>query len=90
MTTLLSRYKIIKKIGQGGFGHTYLAEDTALPGNHKCVVKHLKRNPDPGVLAISQRLFENEAKILQDLGKYDQIPALYAYFTENGEFYLVQ
>jgi serine/threonine-protein kinase len=79
-----------KKIGQGGFGDTYLAEDTALPGNHKCVVKHLKRNPDPGVLAICQRLFENEAKILQDLGKYDQIPALYAYFTENGEFYLVQ
>jgi serine/threonine-protein kinase len=90
MLTLLSRYKIIKEIGQGGFGDTYLAEDTALPGNPKCVVKHLKRNPDPSVLAISQRLFENEAKILQDLGKYDQIPALYAYFTENGEFYLVQ
>ena len=90
MPTLLSRYKIIKEIGQGGFGDTYLAEDTALPVNPKCVVKHLKRNPDPNVLAISQRLFENEAKILQDLGKYDQIPALYAYFTENGEFYLVQ
>ena len=90
MLTLLSRYKIIKEIGQGGFGDTYLAEDTALPVNPKCVVKHLKRNPDPNVLAISQRLFENEAKILQDLGKYDQIPALYAYFTENGEFYLVQ
>ncbi|BAZ79725.1 GUN4 domain-containing protein [Sphaerospermopsis kisseleviana CS-549] len=90
MTILLSRYKIIKQIGTGGFGDTHLAEDTALPGNPKCVVKHLKRNPDPGVLAISQRLFENEAKILQDLGKHDQIPALYAYFEDKGEFFLVQ
>ncbi|MEB3150951.1 MAG: GUN4 domain-containing protein [Sphaerospermopsis sp.] len=90
MTILLSRYKIIKQIGTGGFGDTYLAEDTALPGNPKCVVKHLKRNPDPGVLAISQRLFENEAKILQDLGKNDQIPGLYAYFEDKGEFFLVQ
>jgi serine/threonine protein kinase len=90
MTILLSRYKIIKQIGTGGFGDTHLAEDTALPGNPKCVVKHLKSNPDPGVLAISQRLFENEAKILQDLGKHDQIPGLYAYFEDKGEFFLVQ
>ena len=30
MTTLLSRYKIIKQIGEGAFGYTYLAEDTSM------------------------------------------------------------
>jgi serine/threonine-protein kinase len=71
MTTLLSRYKIIKELGEGGFGDTHLAEDTALPGNPYCVVKHLKRNPDPAASAIIQRLFEEEAKDLHNLGKHD-------------------
>jgi serine/threonine protein kinase len=90
MTTLLSRYKIIKQIGEGAFGDTYLAEDTALPGSPHCVVKRLKRNPDPSVLAIAKRLFEEEAKVLQNFGKHDQIPSLAAYFEEKDEFYLVQ
>ncbi|MDM3858049.1 MAG: serine/threonine-protein kinase [Aphanizomenon gracile PMC649.10] len=90
MTTLLSRYKIIKQIGEGAFGYTYLAEDTALPGSPHCVVKHLKQNPDPSVLAIAKRFFKDEAEVLQNLGKHDQIPSLAAYFEEKGEFYLVQ
>ncbi|GAB4282791.1 MAG: hypothetical protein Fur0025_12300 [Oscillatoriaceae cyanobacterium] len=32
------RYHIISSLGQGGFGHTYLAEDRQLPGNPHCVV----------------------------------------------------
>lgn len=36
--TLRNRYKIIKQLGGGGFGDTYLAEDTDLPGNPQCVV----------------------------------------------------
>ena len=39
---LVGRYKIIKAIGLGGFGQTYLAEDTQRPGNPTCVVKQLK------------------------------------------------
>jgi len=40
--TLRNHYYIIKKLGSGGFGDTYLAEDRDLPGNPQCVVKHLK------------------------------------------------
>jgi serine/threonine protein kinase len=89
---LRNRYKILKKLGSGGFGDTFLAEDMDLPGNPKCVVKHLQtRNPNPEILQIAKRLFNQEAEILYRLGKrHDQIPELLAHFEENGEFYLVQ
>ncbi|MGD1808916.1 protein kinase domain-containing protein [Dapis sp. BLCC M126] len=89
---LRNHYKIIQLLGSGGFGDTYLAEDIDLPGNPKCVVKHLSpKTSDPGVLPIAQRLFDREAKTLYKLGSdSDQIPKLFAHFQEGTEFYLVQ
>ena len=89
---LRNRYKILKKLGSGGFGDTFLAEDMDLPGNPRCVVKHLQtRNPNPEILQIAKRLFNQEAEVLYRLGKrHEQIPELLAHFEENGEFYLVQ
>jgi eukaryotic-like serine/threonine-protein kinase len=88
---LRNHYKIIKILGSGGFGDTYLAQDIDLPGQPKCVVKHLKPNSDPAVLQIVRRLFDSEAQVLYKLGNdSDQIPRLFAHFEENGEFYLVQ
>ncbi|WP_366048933.1 hypothetical protein [Microcoleus sp. PH2017_11_PCY_U_A] len=90
--TLRNRYQIIKFLGQGGFGHTYLAKDLDLPGHPHCVVKHLKpKDPNPNLLLLAKRLFETEAQTLYKLGiLHDQIPKLSAHFEENGEFYLVQ
>jgi serine/threonine protein kinase len=85
------RYRIIKELAEGGFSQTYLAEDTRLPKNPQCVVKHL--NPtidDPVFTQKALELFKAEAETLQELGKHDLIPQLYAYFQENKEFYLVQ
>ena len=89
---LRNHYQIIKFLGKGGFGHTYLAKDLDLPGHPQCVVKHLKpQNADPALLLIAKRLFETEAQTLYKLGSlHDQIPKLSAHFEENGEFYLVQ
>jgi eukaryotic-like serine/threonine-protein kinase len=88
---LRQRYKIIKLLGSGGFGDTYLAIDIDLPNHPKCVVKHLKPNSNPAVLQVVRRLFESEAQVLYRLGNdHDQIPRLFAHFEEQGEFYLVQ
>ncbi|BAZ08029.1 bifunctional serine/threonine-protein kinase/formylglycine-generating enzyme family protein [Calothrix sp. NIES-3974] len=89
--TLRNRYKIIKILGSGGFGDTYLAQDIDLPNHPLCVVKRLKRSPDPNILDTCKRLFDREAQVLYRLGnECEQIPKLFAHFEENGEFYLVQ
>ncbi|WP_316435642.1 serine/threonine-protein kinase [Leptolyngbya sp. NK1-12] len=85
------RYQISSYLGGGGFGQTYLAKDTHLPGDPECVVKHLKpRLVDPLSLDTAKRLFETEAQVLYRLNDYAQIPRLLAHFEEGQEFYLVQ
>ncbi|PZV18951.1 MAG: serine/threonine protein kinase [Pseudanabaena sp.] len=88
---LAGRYQIVKPLGGGGFGQTFLARDLQLPNQPACVVKQLKLQlHNPQELAIAKRLFESEAKTLHELGSHDQIPRLFAHFEQNGEFYLVQ
>jgi tetratricopeptide (TPR) repeat protein len=89
--TLVGRYQITNYLGGGGFGETYVANDTQLPGNPQCVVKKLKpQSTDIATLEIARRLFDTEAQVLYKLGNHDRIPQLLAYFEENAEFYLVQ
>ncbi|MEH2423551.1 MAG: CHASE2 domain-containing serine/threonine-protein kinase [Nostoc sp.] len=88
---LSGRYKISQTLGTGGFGRTYLAEDTQRPGNPTCVVKKLMpARQDTRFLQVARRLFNSEAEILESLGKHDQIPELLAYFEDDQEFYLIQ
>jgi serine/threonine protein kinase/xanthosine utilization system XapX-like protein len=89
--SLDGRYQIVSILGKGGFGQTYLAQDTKRPGNPICVVKYLMpARRDVKFLEVARRLFETEAKILEALGRHSQIPQLLAYFEANEEFYLVE
>jgi serine/threonine-protein kinase len=93
MQTLLNdRYQVIRTLGAGGFGETYLAEDTYMPSKRRCVVKQLRPiQNNPQIYQLVQERFQREAAILEALGgAADQIPALYAYFCADGQFYLVQ
>jgi serine/threonine protein kinase, bacterial len=88
---LAGHYRVLQILGVGGFGQTYITEDLHLPGNPKCVLKHLKpASADRSLLEIARKLFEKEAIVLQQLGNHDRIPRLLAYFEEEQEFYLVQ
>jgi eukaryotic-like serine/threonine-protein kinase len=90
--TLRNRYKIVKLLGRGGSGDTYLAVDLDLPGLPHCVVKHFKpKSLNTDFVPIAKSLFAREAEVLYQLGNnHDQIPRLFAHFDENGDFYLVQ
>jgi serine/threonine-protein kinase len=85
------RYKIVKILGRGGFGITFLAKNAVLPGQPLCVIKQLcpKVTSAKSWEKACQR-FEKEAKALGQLGSHPQIPMLLDYFEVYGEFYLVQ
>jgi serine/threonine protein kinase, bacterial len=89
---LNNRYRVITTLGSGGFGETFLVEDTQMPSHRRCVVKLLKPiTTNPQIYELVKTRFQREAAILEELGgNSDQIPNLHGYFQENGQFYLVQ
>jgi serine/threonine protein kinase/Flp pilus assembly protein TadD len=89
--TIGGRYKIIGKLGSGGFAMTYLAKDLQDAKKSLCVVKHLQpRFNSPAACDSARQRFQREAAVLKRLGSHSQIPRLIAYFEERREFYLVQ
>lgn len=90
---LNNRYRVLRTLAAGGFGTTFLAQDTHLPSKRECVIKQLKtvEHFTSELHRKVQELFAREAAILEDLGNgCRQIPSLYAYFDEDNQFYLVQ
>jgi ABC-type branched-subunit amino acid transport system substrate-binding protein/serine/threonine protein kinase len=89
---LAGRYRIIDRLGQGGFARTYTAQDIQNPENPPCVVKEIPfpQSENPMVLERARRRFQTEARALQTLANNSRIPELFNHFEENGNFYLVQ
>ncbi|MDJ0618213.1 MAG: serine/threonine-protein kinase [Calothrix sp. MO_192.B10] len=86
----LKGYTIVKELGQGGFGTTYLV--TSVVNNHRLyALKHFTfPNHEPHKYATAQRLFQREVAILQTLNGHSQIPKFIDYWQEKQESYLVQ
>lgn len=91
--TLSNHYRIVRELGHGGFGRTYLAED-AHRFNEPCVLKEFAPQVH-GTYALqkSEELFEREAGVLYKL-KHNQIPNFRELFRVNisdrGYLFLVQ
>jgi serine/threonine protein kinase, bacterial len=87
------RYQIVKEIGQGGFGRTYLCEDTNR-FNEPCVLKEFAPQVQgTALLTKAQQLFEREAGVMYRL-QHLQIPKFREMFRVNrsniGQLFLVQ
>ncbi|NBD33995.1 MAG: protein kinase [Cyanobacteria bacterium] len=88
---LHGRYLVGKTLGRGGFGATFLAVDTSLPGNPVCVIKQLRpANNTASFLKMARELFQREAETLGKLGSHPQVPRLLDYFETQEQFFLVQ
>ncbi len=79
--TTISHYKVIEKIGQGGMGEVYRAEDTNLSRDVAIKVLPEQFTQDPQRLAR----FEREAKLLASLN-HPNIAAIHSFeHTDAGQ-----
>lgn len=86
------RFKIIKFLGAGAFGETYLAEDTHDFHRQNALKLFSLARGNPN-FNKAKELFDREAKVLKELTESPQnnlIPRYKAYFSDNQDLYLAQ
>ena len=85
---VVRQYHVLRTIGQGGMGTTYLAWDKArsVSGTPQLLVLK-EMNADMAKVAKAQELFEREARTLKTL-HHSGIPKYYDFFLEAGKKYL--
>ncbi len=84
----IRQYQVLRVIGQGGMGTTYLAWDGAGLSKGKPQLLVLKQmNADMAKIAKAQELFEREAHTLKSLDN-EGIPKYYDFFVVAGKKYL--
>jgi len=88
-TVLRERYQIRERIGQGGMGNIYLADDTRLQGR-RCALKEveLDRNLPEKILSEAREQFLREATVLARLD-HPNLPKVSDFFTIQNHDYLV-
>lgn len=85
---LRGRYRIVRRLGRGGMGAVYYAEDTDL-GNRAVAVKEMGQSKvPPRELPRAIKAFRREALLLAKLN-HPHIPRIYEHFSEGGRHYLV-
>ena len=88
-TVLQNRYRLIKILGQGGFGRTYLAEDIGRFNELVALKELIPIQSTPESLAKAKQLFQKEATVLYKI-HHPQIPQFRATFEQDGRLFLVQ
>ncbi|MEO0455789.1 MAG: protein kinase [Cyanobacteria bacterium P01_A01_bin.114] len=68
-----ARYQIIRELGQGGFGLTYLAEDLQRSQELAVLKEFMPQVDHPAMVTKAKQLFEREAGVLYQL-QHPQIP----------------
>jgi eukaryotic-like serine/threonine-protein kinase len=83
------RYRIHERIGQGGMGNIYLADDLRLEGR-KCALKEVEhdRNVPPKLLKEARQQFLHEATVLARLD-HPNLPKVSDFFSVGPRDYLV-
>jgi len=89
-TLLGARYKITRRIGGGGMGSVYLAEDLNLANRPVAVKEMVEMFADESAREKAIEDFKREAELLAKLD-HPSIPTIYQYFFDNdrGRYYLV-
>jgi eukaryotic-like serine/threonine-protein kinase len=92
---LKDRYRAISFLDSGGMSRNFLAIDTDMPEEKRCVIKQFFPAPqvldDPEAFEKSIELFQREGAQLDRLGNEShQIPQLFAYLEQERRFYLIQ
>jgi serine/threonine-protein kinase len=85
---IIRQYQVLRTLGQGGMGTTYLAWDKLAKIEGRPSLLVLKEmNADVAQISKAQELFEREARILKTL-HHPGIPQYYDFFVEAGKKYL--
>ncbi len=86
---LRNRYRILERIGQGGMGNIYLADDLRLQGR-RCALKEVEhdRSLPQKILNEARDQFLREATVLARLD-HPNLPKVSDFFTLNNRDYLV-
>ncbi len=84
----IRNYQVLRILGQGGMGTTYLAWDRERAiAKIPAIVVLKEMNADMAKIAKARELFEREARILQNI-RHPGIPQYYDFFVEGGKKYL--
>jgi serine/threonine-protein kinase len=89
-TVLADRYKIVKRIGGGGMGSVYRAEDQNLALRTVAVKEMIEMFADDSAREKAIEDFRRESELLARL-EHPSIPTVYDYFFDRsrGRYYLV-